>query len=225
MIRAENDTLLDAALQKLEGVIDARLAGHEARLMKEIAALQKRTEQLELRDRDRADENDGVHVAGTSVRMVRIGWVVTVGSGCDAGGGSWLLSCPRLGVRVSVSLSLFVSLCRSCLFVRSFFLSISLSLILSFLLALLCSFSLFLSFLSSPLLSSPLLSYPIHFNSVWFPVVWFGLVSYPVLSYPIEPNPIQSNPILSYPFRSLPFLVFWEREGGGEGGGACVVSP
>ena len=58
MIRAENATLLDATLQKLEGVIDARLAGQEARLMKEISALQKRTEQLELRDRDRADEND-----------------------------------------------------------------------------------------------------------------------------------------------------------------------
>ena len=51
MIRAENATLLDAILQKLEGVIDARLAGQEARLMKEISALQKRTEQLELRDR------------------------------------------------------------------------------------------------------------------------------------------------------------------------------
>ena len=54
MIRAEHATLLDATLQKLEGVIDARLAGQEARLMKEISSLQKRTEQLELRDRDRA---------------------------------------------------------------------------------------------------------------------------------------------------------------------------
>ena len=58
LIMAENATLLDTTLQKLEGVIDARLTGQEALLMKEISALQKRAELLELRNRDRADDDD-----------------------------------------------------------------------------------------------------------------------------------------------------------------------
>ena len=68
MIRAEHATLLDEARQKLEGVIDARLADQEARFMKEISALQKRTEQLELRDTDRTDENDDPAVQETKRR-------------------------------------------------------------------------------------------------------------------------------------------------------------
>ena len=52
MIRKETATLLDATLQKMLGVIDTKMAGQEARLMKEISALQKRTEQLEFRECD-----------------------------------------------------------------------------------------------------------------------------------------------------------------------------
>ena len=38
LIRTENGALLDATLQKLKGVIVTRLAGQEARLIKEISA-------------------------------------------------------------------------------------------------------------------------------------------------------------------------------------------
>ena len=49
MFRAENTAMLDAALQKMEGVIDARMTGYENRISTEVSDLQKRTEQLELR--------------------------------------------------------------------------------------------------------------------------------------------------------------------------------
>ena len=58
MFRAENAARLDATLLKMEGAIDARMTCYETRLMKEVSALQKRREQLELRDKARADEND-----------------------------------------------------------------------------------------------------------------------------------------------------------------------
>ena len=45
---AENAAMLDAALQKMEGAIDARMTGYENGISKEVSDLQKRTEQLEL---------------------------------------------------------------------------------------------------------------------------------------------------------------------------------
>ena len=50
-----NEALLDPANQKLKSVIDTRLAGLEPLLTKEISALEKRTEQLDLPDRDSDD--------------------------------------------------------------------------------------------------------------------------------------------------------------------------
>ena len=58
MFRAENALMLDAALQKMEGAIDARMTGYENRISKEVSDLQKRTEQLELREKARAEGNN-----------------------------------------------------------------------------------------------------------------------------------------------------------------------
>ena len=62
MFKAENASMLDGALQSMERKMAARLADQEARFMREISALQKRMEQLELRARDRADGNDELAV-------------------------------------------------------------------------------------------------------------------------------------------------------------------
>ena len=58
MFRAENALMLDAAIQKMEGAIDARMTGYENRISKEVSDLQKRTEQLELREKARAEGNN-----------------------------------------------------------------------------------------------------------------------------------------------------------------------
>ena len=58
LFKAENASVLDGALQSMERKMAARLADQEARFMREISALQKRMEQLELGARDRADGND-----------------------------------------------------------------------------------------------------------------------------------------------------------------------
>ena len=47
-----------AAFQKMESTIDTRMAIYENRISKEVSDLQKRTEQLELREKARADENN-----------------------------------------------------------------------------------------------------------------------------------------------------------------------
>ena len=52
------NTLLESNIQRLENTLDERLASQEARFMKEISELQKRAEQLELRFKDRDDENE-----------------------------------------------------------------------------------------------------------------------------------------------------------------------
>ena len=57
MFRAENAAMLDAALQKMEGAIDARMTGYENRISTEVSDLQKRAVQLELREKARADGN------------------------------------------------------------------------------------------------------------------------------------------------------------------------
>ena len=58
MFRAENAAMLDAAIQRMEGAIDARMTGYENRISKEVSDLQRRAEQLELRKKARADENN-----------------------------------------------------------------------------------------------------------------------------------------------------------------------
>ena len=58
MFRAENALMLDAAIQKMEGAIDAMMTGYENRISKEVSDLQKRTEQLELREKARAEGNN-----------------------------------------------------------------------------------------------------------------------------------------------------------------------
>ena len=52
MFRAENDSMLNGALQAMERRMTARLAEQEVRLREVISALQNRMEQLELRARD-----------------------------------------------------------------------------------------------------------------------------------------------------------------------------
>ena len=58
MVRAENAAMLEAAFQKMESTTDTRLTCYENRILKEVSDLQKRTEQLELREKAHADEND-----------------------------------------------------------------------------------------------------------------------------------------------------------------------
>ena len=58
MFKAENALMLDAAIQMMEGAIDARMTGYENRISKEVSDLQKRTEQLELREKARAEGNN-----------------------------------------------------------------------------------------------------------------------------------------------------------------------
>ena len=56
-LEGSNAAMLESTVQKLENVIDVKLDGQETRLMKEISALQKRTDQLEHRVNDRAGES------------------------------------------------------------------------------------------------------------------------------------------------------------------------